>query len=318
MTTATLQLGQRLGNYRIDRPHATVSGVYHAVHQLLPRRALIKVLDALPAIAISSLREACILEALHHPGIVRVYESGLLPDRRPWFACEEVEGPSIANVLAPGALDRIDAIALLRDLAEVLEHAHRRGAIHCGLRPSRIVLTGRARGFPLCITDWSDARTHDAAPAPYQPTVASWHYTSPELACGDAIDDRVDIYALGVIAYQLLTGVLPFAGRVATREDGEQQHMPTEVHCPDVPRELTQLVDQMLAYDQWDRPSSAETHAELSWLVETMATPVPRTTGVVRIRRPRWTPPLAFADAPSQGVALTSRHDTEADDHDPS
>lgn len=311
--TSPAQPGQRLGNYTIAHAVDGRDGVYVAVHQLLPRRALIKILDAQPAIAISMLREACILDALHHPGIVRVYESGLLPDRRPWFACEHVEGPSIATVLAPGALDRIDAIALLRDLAEVLEHAHRRGAIHCGLRPDRVILTGRTRGFSLCVTDWSDARAHDAAPAVHPPSVAARPYASPELACGAAIDDRVDVYALGVIAYQLLTGV-PFAGWVMI--GGERQHVPTEVHCPDAPRELTQLVDQMLSHDQWDRPSSAEAHTALAWLAETLATPAVRPIGLVRIRRPRWTPSLAFSDAPP--LDATSPAESDTDDLDPS
>lgn len=310
--TTDLAPGTRLGNYTITGAHPLG---FLAVHQVLPRRALLR-LGASHTEAIRVLREACLLEALHHPGIPRVYESGLLPDRRPWFACEVVDAPAL-GATPSGAVDRLAAIALLRDVAEVLEHAHRRGAIHCGLRPSRIALTGRARGFPLCLTDWSDARAHDAAPQPYQPSVASWHYTSPELATGAPIDDRVDIYALGVIAYQLLTGVLPFAGRVATTTAGEQQHTPTEVHCPDAPRELTQLVDQMLAYDQWDRPSSAEVHADLTWLVESMATASPRAaTGIVRIRRPRWTPPLAFHSGP---IALPGgpAHDRAKTDLDP-
>ncbi|MBA3541570.1 MAG: serine/threonine protein kinase [Deltaproteobacteria bacterium] len=283
--------------------------VYHAVHQLLPRRAVVKVLAGDQPFAIQMLREACILEALHHPGIVRVYESGLLPDRRPWFACELVEGPSINNVLAPGARDRIDAIALLRDIAEVLEHAHRRGVIHCGLRPQRVVLTGRSRGFPLCITDWSDARAHDAAPMPYVPSVASWQFTSPELAGGDAIDDRVDVYALGVIAYQLLTGVLPFVGRAIATTGRSHEHMPTEVHCPDAPRELTRLVDQMLSHDRWDRPSTAEVQTELSFLLDTLATPTKSPASLLRIRRPRWTPAIAFDDAPPPPGDALAMHD---------
>jgi serine/threonine protein kinase len=243
------------------------------------------------------LREACMLEALQHPGVVRVYESGVLADRRTWCAYEYVAGPTVASVLSPGSIDRVDAIAVLRDLAEVLVHAHQRGVIHCGLRPGRIVLTGRSRGFPLCVSDWSDARAHDAAPMAYHPSAASWHYTSPELACGDAIDDRTDVFALGVIAYQLLTGALPFDGPIATANDGTTQHIPTEVHCPDAPRELTQLVDQMLSYDRWDRPSGTEVRDELDFLADALSTQIPRESGLVRLRRPRWTPPLQFDEA---------------------
>src|SRR5687768_6414168 len=279
--------GDRIGLYVIDSELSTdPTGIsYRAVHQVLPRRAVIKVMHAASVyppvikqpLAVHVLREACILEALHHPGVIRLYESGMLSDRRPWFARELVEGATLASLLAPGAIDRIDAIALLRDVADVLDHAYRRGIIHCGLRPDRIVLTGRSRGYPICIAEWGDARAHDAGHTPYAPSPASWHYTSPELANGDPIDDRTDVFALGVIAYQLFTGRLPFDGEgIATASDGSTQHVPTEVHCADAPRELTGLVDSMLSHDRWDRPSMAEVHGDLAWLADVLATPVTR------------------------------------------
>ena len=300
----------RIGLYTIESELATdTTGVtYRAVHQVLPRRAVVKVMHAASVyppvikqpLAVHVLREACILEALHHPGVIRLYESGLLPDRRPWFARELVEGATVQTVLQQGSMDRIDAIGLLRDVSEVLDHAYRRGIIHCGLRPDRIVLTGRSRGYSVCITDWHEARAHDAALlGPYAPAPASWHYTSPELACGDPIDDRTDVFALGVIAYQLFTGRLPFDGEgIAMMSDGSRQHVPTEVHCPEVPRELTGLVDSMLAYDRWDRPSMAEVHGDLGWLAEVLATPISRQPQIVRIRRPRWTPNVVDVPRP--------------------
>ncbi|MEJ7597932.1 MAG: hypothetical protein WKG01_08500 [Kofleriaceae bacterium] len=147
-------------------------------------------------------------------------------------------------------------------------------------------------GFALCLSDWSDARAHDAAPAPYHPTAAAWHYTSPELAAGDALDDRTDVFALGVIAYQVLTGTLPFDGPITS----ETVHIPCDVQCADAPRELTHLVDQMLSFDRWDRPSSSEVRDELDFLADALATPVPRASGLVRLRRPRWTPPIEMSD----------------------
>ncbi len=282
---------QRIGEYRIERLLTrTATGIeYLGEHLVLPRRAVLKAM--VPNVApISMLREACILEALQHPGVVRVYESGLLPDRRPWFAREVIEGTSIASALAPGAIDRIDIIGLLRDLSEVLAHAHHRGIVHANLRPDKIMLTSRQRGFPLCIVDWSDARAHDAAAAPHTPSMASWYYTAPEIISGDAIDDRADMFSIGVIAYRLLTGVLPFDGPMATARDGTAMPPPTELRCPDAPRELTTMVDQMLAHDRWDRPSASEVHADLSWLAEALAVPPQG----LRIRRPRWTPALDF------------------------
>ena len=100
---------------------------------------------------------------------------------------------------------------------------------------------------------------------------------APELVRGDAIDDRADVYALGVLAYHALTGVTP------------SPHVPVRARRGSTPRELARLVDQMLAPDRFDRPSAAEIYTELCERV----TDEPETA--VRIRRPRWTPPTAFA-----------------------
>ena len=292
--------GDRVGNYTIEveRGSSPLAAEYRGVHAVLPRRAVIKLLHAAndQSAAVLMLREACILDALQHPGIVRVYESGM-HGKQPWFATELVDGPTLRTLMSPGALDRTDAIAILRDIAEIIEHAFRRGVIHCGLRPERIVMTGRSRGFPLCVVDWSDARAHDARLQQYFPSLEAWHYTSPELACGDPIDDRTDVFAIGVMAYQMLTGQLPFDnGIIATVDDGTTQHVPIEIMSPDAPPELCKLVDSMLAYDRWDRPSAAEVYAELAFLAEAYATPVyalgarPPAAGMLRIRRPRWTP----------------------------
>jgi serine/threonine-protein kinase len=299
-SASRLQPGDRVGSYRIESELSTDgSGItYRAIHQVLPRRAVIKVMHAASVyprviqqpLAVHILREACILEALSHPGIIRLFESGMLDDRRPWFAREFVEGATMASLI--GTPDRTQCIAFLRDLAEVIDHAYRRGVIHCGLRPDRIVLTGRTRGFPLCVTDWTDARAHDAAPAPFVPTGPSWHYTSPELAVGDPIDDRTDVFALGVIAYQLFTCMLPFDnGPIPTDNSYVMQHRALALCCPDLPRELAGMVDQMLAYDRWDRPAITEVFADLSWLAEAMSAPLARPA--VRIRT-RWTPNLGF------------------------
>ena len=287
----------RIGNYRIDaeRSRDATGVVYEARHLVLPRRAIVKVMEAkVKTAAVQLLREACILEALEHPGVIRVYESGLLPDRRPWFAHERVDGANVGDLFVLGASDPAHASVLLRDLAEVLEHAHRRGIIHAGLRPDRVAVTGRTRGFPLCITDWSDARTHDTSAPPPPATFAD--YTAPELVNGDTIDERTDVFALGIIGYQALTGELPFDGVwLATVADGATQHVPTQARCPAAPPELSGLVDQMLAWDRVDRPSSSEALAELTAIAAELSPP-PRPTGSVRIRKPKWTPALPLGD----------------------
>ncbi len=214
---------------------------------------------ALPGSSVPMLREACILEALRHAGLPAVYESGLLADDRPWFAFEDVCGERLSEALARGPLRPIEVARLIRDVARVLEHAHRRGVVHGALRPERIVLTGAGRGFAVCITEWGSARTYDAAPAiPHLPTPGSRAYLAPEAQRGDAIDDRADIYALGLLACQALTGSLPAATLPLTVRE----------RCPRAPRELAIVIDQMLAHDRFDRPSSAEVLGDIAWVTE--------------------------------------------------
>jgi serine/threonine-protein kinase len=248
-----------VGSYRIE--HAVGGGLFEARHAVLPRRALIKTVpDALgwvKPLRVAVLREACILEALQHAGIPRLYETGRLDDGRPWFAFEDVDG----TPLDEAKLTLPTLVALLRDMAEVLEHAHRRGVIHAGLRPDRIILTDRA--FPICIDDWSSARTHDAGAA--VPTVAGpRRYEAPELAAGDPIDDRADVFALGAIARERLPATTPAL--------------------------IAGLVEQMLAPDRWDRPSITEVRDALA------AIPV-------SIPRPRWTPPLGVTRISDDEIA---------------
>ena len=279
--------GDRVGNYVIEHELGPCGAgvLYEVAHVVLPRRAVMKVmhaaLAAYPAFAVQLLREACLLEAMRHPGIPKVFESGRLADGRPYFTAELVEGEPLAEVLAGGPLEVDDVIALVRDLAELLEHAHRRGVVHRSLMPERVVLADRA-----WVTDWSDARTHDAATSiPHVPTPGSRNYVAPELVRGDAVDDRADIYALGVIAYQALTGELPFA--IATLADGVTPHAPVATRCT-LPPGLATLVDQMLARDRFDRPTSAEVRVALEVL-----TPAPLPPP--RARKLRWTPAFGTA-----------------------
>lgn len=267
----------RIGSYRVE----TVLGqtgwgiLLQARHVVLPRLASIKVVHtafaAMQPYVLQTLREACILEAVAHPGVPIVYESGVLRDRRPWFAFELIAGPTLEELLAPGPVSVIEVAGLLRDLSEILEHAHRHGVIHCGLRPDRIVITNERR-YPLCIPDWSEAIAHDAstraAPAVSE---GSPSYFAPELARDEAgslherIDDRADMFALGVIAYRALTGGLPFgSGHDAA------SYVPAHELRSDVPPELAAIIDSLLAFNRFDRPSASEVRANVDWLFEAL------------------------------------------------
>jgi serine/threonine protein kinase len=318
----------RIGNYRVERELGpTGSGLLLlARHLVLPRRAIIKVVHAAFAavqpFVVQTLREACILEAIAHPGVPVVYESGVLPERRPWFAFERVGGPTLEELLAPGALAPGEVAALIRDLADILEHAHRRGVIHRGLRPDRVVITAERR-YPLCIPDWSEAIAHDATTHVPQATPSgSRSYIAPELAHQGAlgtqelVDDRVDVFALGAIAYRALTGQTPFAG------PGAGPYIPAHELRPDAPAELAALIDTLLAFDRFDRPSASEVRADVDWLFASLPALQQRaalgsellyagdgvreqTYAEPRTRRPRWTPEVHFVETTDVDIKVT-------------
>lgn len=265
----------RIGSYRVETELGPAgSGILiQARHLVLPRRAIIKIVHSafagMEAYVLQTLREAYILEAIAHPGVPIVYESGVLRDRRPWFAFELVAGPTLDELLASGPMPVIEVAGLVRDLADLLAHAHGRGVIHRGLRPDRIVLTP-ARRFPLCIPDWSEAIAHDAAHVPWTAPGGSRSYLAPEIADQEidvhgVIGDRADMFALGAIAYRALTGELPFA-----LGEGAAPSAPASELRPDAPLELAALIDSLLAFDRLDRPSASEVCSELDWLFETL------------------------------------------------
>jgi serine/threonine protein kinase len=242
--TERFATGTRIGDYLID---AVVTGkngdlTYQATHVLLPRRASLQILHpaftGLAPVAVQLIREGCILEALHHVGVPRMYECGVLADRRPWTATELVDGEPLQGGLPVAAV-----IDLVRDVAEILDHAHRRGVVHRNLRPLVILRCAPRRGFGHCVIDWSSARVYDATPTQLVPS-GSLRYRAPELVTGD-FDGRADVFSLGAIADEALADALPAA-----------------------PLGLTALLDRMLARDPANRPTAGEVRFAAAQLAE--------------------------------------------------
>jgi len=277
-TSDRFATGARIGDYQVDREVAVeaTSVVYAATHVVLPRQAQLKVThpgsrDA----AVQLLREACILEALSHSGIPRVYECGVLSDRRPWSAIELVTGVGFDRFVGDGPLAVSDLVVALRDVADILRHAHERGVVHRRLAAGSIIRTPRRRGgYAIC--DWDDARTLDAE-------------------SDVAVDPRDDVHALGLLAFHALTGARPEPlAAPATRQstasgrfaEGFTPVQSAAVYCPAAPGELVSLVDQLLA-EPVLRPTSHEVYDRALWLCDTLDL-------VPLLDRPRWTPPQGF------------------------
>jgi serine/threonine protein kinase, bacterial len=257
-----------VGSYRLLREigRGGMGTVYEARHVVLPRRAAIKVMHAdlrkQPGMATRVVQEASILEDIRHPGVVRVYECALLPDHRPYIAMELVEGETLASrLLHQGALGAIEVATLLAEICDVLAAVHARGVVHRDLKPDNILLTPCDRDFPLRVIDWGVARLGPLGRLTLDGlTPGTPIYMSPEQAMGRNIAAPCDIYSLGVIAYELLTGHPPFDGR--TLAEVVSMHLTSQplplTEVANTPPEIADLVHRMLDKDSSLRPGSLE------------------------------------------------------------
>ena len=239
--------------------------VYEARHVVLPRRAAIKVMHAelkrQPGMATRVVQEAAILEDIRHPGVVRVYECSLLSDHRPWIAMELVEGETLASRLLRGTLPPYEVAAVLAEITDVLAAVHARGVVHRDLKPDNILMTPADREFPLRVIDWGVARLGPLGRLTLDGlTPGTPIYMSPEQATGRNIAGPCDIYSLGVIAYELLTGHPPFDGR--TLAEVVSMHLTSEpvslFERTKTAPELCELVHRMLEKEPSHRPGAIE------------------------------------------------------------
>ncbi|MBK7596590.1 MAG: serine/threonine protein kinase [Gemmatimonadetes bacterium] len=217
-----------------------------------------------PAIRERFLREARTAAQLSHPNIVPIYRADTA-DELVYFAMGYVDGETLAERLASrGPLPPAEAVRILRETAWALAYAHARGVVHRDVKPENIMLergTGR-----VTVTDFGIARDVRASALTADGMVmGSVHYMSPEQVAGTEIDGRSDLYALGVVAFQLLSGRLPFdapqASAVLLMQATKAAPLLAEV-APTVPAGLALVVDRCLRKDPAERYVTGEALAE--------------------------------------------------------
>ncbi|MDR7543317.1 MAG: PASTA domain-containing protein [Armatimonadota bacterium] len=203
-------------------------------------------------------REARAAEALRHPNIVQVFESGRDGDVH-FIAMEYVEGSDLkGHVRRVGRLDPADAERIAMAVCEALDYAHRQGIIHRDVKPQNILL---APDGTVKVADFGIARAMAAVTITQPGTVlGTVHYLSPEQARGAPVGRASDLYALGVVLYEMLTGRLPFEGdtpvAIALKHLHERPPRPRLVE-PSVPLRLEGIVLTALAKRSEDRYRSA-------------------------------------------------------------
>jgi serine/threonine-protein kinase len=250
--------------------------VYRARDLALERVVAVKCLPATSAddpVAVARFqREALAAAALTHPNIVTVFDAGLDGVER-FIVMECVAGRSLDRVLREsGALEWRSTVSVGRQVASALAAAHQAGIVHRDIKPGNVMLDGTGT---VKVLDFGIARLAGGATLTQTATVlGSAHYLAPELAHGAEADARSDIYALGCVLYELLTGAPPFAGdqpvAVLAQHMSASPRPPCEL-VPAVPVEVSELVMRLLAKDPAQRQAdAAELEAELAELAQSI------------------------------------------------
>src|ERR671936_3071228 len=252
------------GRYKILRKLGAggMANVYLAEDQTLGRRVAIKILNERHAnddqFVERFRREAQNAAALAHPNIVSIYDRGEAEGTY-YIAMEYLEGRSLKElILSRGPAPVSVAIDYARQILSALRFAHRNGIVHRDIKPHNVLVDGEGR---LKVTDFGIARAGASQMTEEGSIIGTAQYLSPEQAKDAPVDQTSDIYSLGIVLYELLTGEVPFKGD--TPVEIAMKHLSTVPEPPsakrsDIPHDLDLVVMRALAKDPGDRYTSAE------------------------------------------------------------
>jgi serine/threonine-protein kinase len=302
------------GRYRIQRKLGAggMADVYLAEDQELGRRVAIKILNGRHANDDQFIerfrREAKNAAALNHPNIVSIYDRGEAEDTY-YIAMEYLDGRTLKElIIGRGAAPVNVAIEYARQILSALRFAHRHGIVHRDIKPHNVLVDSEGR---VKVTDFGIARAGTSQMTEAGSIVGTAQYLSPEQARGGEVDPRSDLYSLGIVLYELLTGKTPFDGEtpveIAMKHLSHAPKPPSKLR-PDIPRELDMVVLRALAKNPDDRYQSAdEMEADLERVARgasVAAATVDTATQV--LRRPAPAPAAESATAATMIAPLSS------------
>jgi tetratricopeptide (TPR) repeat protein len=255
-----------------------MSRTYVATERALGREVVVKVLapELLAGISVERFRREVMTAArLQHPHIVPVLATGEV-EGLPWFTMPYVDGDSLRHRLGKGPIPAGEAVSILRDVARALSYAHERGIVHRDIKPDNVLLSSGS----ATVTDFGIAKAINAARTADQmqstltqvgTSIGTPTYMAPEQAAGDSdTDHRADIYAFGVMAYELFAGHPPFQAESSARlVAAHLMEKPRDIRDlrPDLNPALADLIMACLAKSPGDRPQQAR---ELVRVLETV------------------------------------------------
>jgi eukaryotic-like serine/threonine-protein kinase len=253
------------GRYRIVRKLGTggMADVYLAEDQELGRRVAIKILNDRHAADDQFVerfrREAKNAAGLSHPNIVSVYDRGTAEGTY-YIAMEFLDGRSLKElIVSRGPAPVKTAVEYARQILAAVGFAHRHGIVHRDIKPHNVLVAGDEGR--LKVTDFGIARSGASQMTEVGSIIGTAQYLSPEQARGAPVDQTSDLYSVGVVLYELLTGQVPFTGdtplEIAMKHLSEVPKPPSELR-PEVPHDLDLVVLRALAKDPADRYETAE------------------------------------------------------------
>ena len=309
------------GRYRIMRKLGTggMANVYLAEDQELGRRVAIKILNDRHAGDEQFIerfrREAKNAASLSHPNIVSIYDRGEAEGTY-YIAMEYLDGRSLKElIISRGPAPVNVAIDYARQILAAVRFAHRHGIVHRDIKPHNVLVDAEGR---LKVTDFGIARAGTSQMTEAGSIIGTAQYLSPEQAKGAPVDQTSDLYSVGVVLYELLTGAVPFTGD--TPVEIAMKHLSTTPEPPstkraEIPRDLDMIVMRALAKDPSERYQSAEemdadlarvaSGASVSPVTEEAATQIiarpsvvaPSPTAVTQLRQSvPYAPPAAYYD----------------------
>jgi eukaryotic-like serine/threonine-protein kinase len=252
-----------IGTYRVLRElgEGGTGRVYLAEHELIGKRVAIKVLLPRfaddPAARRMFIDEARLGSAIRHPHLVEVYDFAVDGAGRPYCVMELAEGPTAAERLRNGPLGLSRCLEVGVAIAEAVTALHAAGVLHRDIKAENVILDRRDGRLVPKLIDFGIARRLDATAAEHG-VVGTPRTMAPEQISQDPVDERTDVWALGVLLYEMLTSRLPFPTGASIRDDFvailTEPARPLDLGFPEA---LRALVGDCLAKDPEDRPASA-------------------------------------------------------------